>query len=115
MVGVMIRGQPPPFGGARAFLKSRRLERMLIIERLLQPAASAIWDVVSNPLQIISRISSSCEAASRGAIMGCTGNAIDRTLLEVTAHARYSHCIVAVRILNIVYLLIIDSISGVKL
>lgn len=42
---------------------------MVIIERLLQPAASAISEVVSDLLSIISRIITSWEGASRGAMM----------------------------------------------
>lgn len=41
---------------------------MVIIERLLQPAASAISEVVSDLLSIISRIITSWEGASRGAM-----------------------------------------------
>jgi hypothetical protein len=77
MVGVFTRGRPLPFGGARTFPKSRRLEQMLIIERLLQPAASAIWDIVSDLLLIISRINSGCEAASRSAMMSCRRKGVD--------------------------------------
>jgi hypothetical protein len=42
---------------------------MVIIEHLLQPAASAISEVVSDLLLIISQIITSWENASRGAIM----------------------------------------------
>lgn len=42
---------------------------MVIIERLLQPAASAISEVVSDLLSITSRIITSWEGASRGAMM----------------------------------------------
>jgi hypothetical protein len=42
---------------------------MVIIERLLQPAASAISEVVSDLLSIISRIITCWEAASRGAMI----------------------------------------------
>jgi hypothetical protein len=49
----MTRGRSPAFRGARTIIKSRRLERMLIIERLPQPAIS------------------SCDEASRGTMMGC--------------------------------------------
>jgi hypothetical protein len=36
---------------------------MVMIERLLQPAASAIWEVLSDLLLIMSRIITSWEAA----------------------------------------------------
>lgn len=42
---------------------------MLVIERLLQSAASAIWDVGSELLYIISRMNSSFEPGSFGAIL----------------------------------------------
>jgi hypothetical protein len=38
----MLRRRPEPLGGAFVVLKQRRFERMDLIERLLQPAASAI-------------------------------------------------------------------------
>jgi hypothetical protein len=42
---------------------------MVMIERLLQPAALAICNVVKELLLIISRIIVSCEDASRGAMV----------------------------------------------
>lgn len=50
----MLRGRPALMEGALMLPKSRILERILVIARLLQPAASAIWDAVSSPLLIIS-------------------------------------------------------------
>lgn len=44
---VILRGHPTPFRGALTLPSSRRLERMVMIERLLQSAISAIWEVVS--------------------------------------------------------------------
>jgi hypothetical protein len=56
MGGVILRRRPTPFAGALTLPKSRRLERMLVIERLLQSAASAIWDIVSELLYTVSML-----------------------------------------------------------
>jgi len=66
----MDRGRQPPFGGALVVSKQQRLERIALIERVLQPATSAIWAVFSDLLRIISRVSSCCEAARFGAMSG---------------------------------------------
>jgi hypothetical protein len=65
----MGRGRPPPFNGALVVPKQRRPESMLLIERSLQPATSAIWVVSSDLLITISRMSSCCEAARFGAML----------------------------------------------
>jgi len=47
IIGVTDRGRPPPFHGALTDPKARRLERMYLTARTLQPAASAICAAVS--------------------------------------------------------------------
>jgi len=41
MGGVIDRGRPTPFEGALVAPKERKFERILLIDRILQPAASA--------------------------------------------------------------------------
>jgi hypothetical protein len=71
MTDMITRGQPSGIGGAPMWPNMQRLVQIVIIERLLQPAASAIWEVVSNLLPIKSRIMTSWEGASRGAMAVC--------------------------------------------
>lgn len=69
MIGVMLLGLPALMGGALMLPNSRSLDRILMIARLLQPAASAIGEAVSSPLLIISWMSSSLDFARFGAKM----------------------------------------------
>ena len=55
---------------------SRRLDRILIIARLRQPAASAIWEVVNSPLLIISLINSSVDLARFGTMVHCATSVV---------------------------------------
>lgn len=65
----MLRRRPTRVGGALTFPNWWRLLRRLMIERSLHSAASAICDVFSDSLSIISRIISSFEGGSLGAIL----------------------------------------------
>lgn len=70
VTGVMLRRRPTRFGGALTLPNSRRLERIFLTDRSLQPAASAIWDAVSgSPLINISRMRMSCDTANLGAMI----------------------------------------------
>lgn len=69
MIGVTLCGRPFLIGGALVLPYMRRLERILMTVRLLQPAASAIWDVVSSSLLIISWMRLSVDWAKLGAIL----------------------------------------------
>jgi len=62
--------RPTPFEGALVAPKEQGFERILLIDRILQPAASAIRAPVSNLLRIISRIISCCESAGFGGMIG---------------------------------------------
>ena len=46
-------------------------------KRSLRPVASVIWDVYNDLLPTVSGMNSSCEAASRGAMVGCRWNAVE--------------------------------------
>lgn len=69
MTGVMLRGRLPLLGGALTLLNIRILEEILSMVLLLQPAASAICDIDSSPLRIISLISSCFEGARFSAVL----------------------------------------------
>lgn len=65
----MLRGRLPLLGGALTLLNIRILEEILSMVLLLQPAASAICDIDSSPLRIISLISSCFEGARFSAVL----------------------------------------------
>ena len=71
ITGVRLRGRPPLFGGAFTPPNSRMLERILLIVRSLQQAASAILETVRSLLNIMSWMSCKVEAARLGAMMSC--------------------------------------------
>jgi hypothetical protein len=66
---VLLR-RPTRVKGALTFPKRRRFLQILMIERSLHSAASAIFGIVKDPLCIMSRIISSLDGGSRGAILG---------------------------------------------
>lgn len=70
----MLPGRPARIGGVLVSPNCRRLVRMVVIERALHPAASAIWDVVSDLLKIISRINSLIKEGIFGVILCVAGN-----------------------------------------
>jgi hypothetical protein len=65
----MLRRRPEPLRGAFVVPKQRRFERMDLIERLPQPAASAICEAESVPETIMSWIIACCDSARFGAML----------------------------------------------
>lgn len=86
----MLRRRPTRVDGDLTFPNKRRLLRILIIERWLHSAAAAICDVFKDPLYIMSRILSSLEGESRGAI--CAGSLeVDYSVVGTTAENGFLH------------------------
>jgi len=102
--GVILRGRPARIEGALVSPNCRKLLRIVVTERGLHSAASAIWAVVSDLLKIISRMNSRVEEGRFGAILcrGCSsrGSGVKVVLklrqLRITYNSRL-RCIGLVR------------------
>lgn len=87
--GVTVRLRPTLVGKAWTLPNCSKFLRIFLIVGLLQSASSAIWEVVSDRLSIISRMRCSLDGGSLGAMSrGATWDSLERKAEDQEVSAR---------------------------